>query len=64
VADHALLGVANASGSVELLRLVVSEVSDWGKALWWGGYLSEALLMKTFSQNGLFNGGLCHKCSK
>ncbi|XP_073908818.1 diphthine methyltransferase isoform X2 [Castor canadensis] len=29
VADHALLGVANASGSVELLRLVVSEKSSY-----------------------------------
>lgn len=32
VAGHALLGVADASGSIELLHLVRSEVSDWGQA--------------------------------
>ncbi|KAI4587913.1 hypothetical protein MJG53_020591, partial [Ovis ammon polii x Ovis aries] len=31
VAGHPVLGVADASGSIELLRLVPSEVSDWAR---------------------------------
>ena len=31
MAGHPVLGVADASGSIELLRLVPSEVSDWAR---------------------------------
>lgn len=37
VAGHALLGVADAGGSIELLRLVGSEVSDGASVVGVGG---------------------------
>ena len=54
VAGRALLGVAEAAGSIELLRLVRSEVSDWGRLSggWkepgWRGFGREAVLIQTF----------------
>lgn len=48
MAGHALLGVADAAGSIELLRLVGFEVSDWGQVLWGRRNSRGAVLMRTF----------------
>lgn len=64
VSGHILLGLADASGSVELLRLTEHEVSDGSCVNGKGTLVESVVLMEPFSCADLFCDRLCYKCFK